>query len=124
MQNLDDGNQRTPINWRAILIAVAICFVLGFMLGGLFGAVFFSIAMIAGSSALEAVDSPVVIGLGFAIGIIPVICGAIFLGRQIKERLQTHAFLFAMINAMISGLFMLIPSETGVTWTDIGYCIL
>ena len=83
-----------------------------------------SIAMVVGPSVTTYIANPVLMIAGFVVGFIPSVVGAVYLGRAIESRWLGHAIIYSLVNILISGLFMLIPSESGTSWTDIGYCAL
>ena len=113
-----------PIKWRILIFAVMISFGIAFILGAGLGITFFAIAYAIGPSFTTYVDSTAFNIFGFAIGLIPEAGGAFYLGRNIMSRWFTHGVIYAMSNFLITCLFMLIPSESGNTWTDIGFCVL
>ncbi len=114
----------TPLNWRAIFVAIAIWFVIGCVVGVGWGMVAFPLAMTIGPSIESYIDSPVLVVIGFIVGLIPTAIGAIYLGRQLESRLLTHSILYSFSNILISAPFMLIPSEAGNFWTSFAYCVL
>ncbi len=113
-----------PINWRILILAVLISFGFTFILGAGLGITFFAIAYAIGPSFTTYVNSTAFNIFGFAIGLIPEAGGAFYLGRNIMSRWFTHGVIYAMSNFLIACLFMLIPSESGITWADIGFCVL
>jgi len=83
-----------------------------------------SLTFAAGSSITTYIDSPILMVAGFVVGFIPSIVGAFYLGKTIESRWLTHAIIYSVADLLILCLFMLIPSESGTSWTDIGYCAL
>lgn len=123
-QSLQDNSVAAPLHWRSILIAIAICFGVGLVVGIGFGIVCVTLAFTVGLSATTYMDSPILTVAGFIVGFIPSVVGAFYLGRQIESRWLTHACIYSIGNLLITGLFILIPTESGTSWTDIGYCAL
>jgi ABC-type methionine transport system permease subunit len=123
-QGLQDQTVSTPLNWRAILIAIAICFGVGWIVGGGWAILGMTLVFAAGSSATTYLDSPILMVTGFIVCFIPSVVGAFYLGQKTESRWLAHALVYSFANLFISCLFMLIPFESGITWTDIGYCVL
>jgi len=121
---LQDRPVMTPLNWRAILIAIAISFGVSCVLGIGCGIMAISLTFAAGSSITTYIDSPILMVAGFVVGFIPSIVGAFYLGKTIESRSLTHTIIYSVADLLILCLFMLIPSESGTSWTDIGYCAL
>ena len=114
----------TPLNWQAIVIAVAICFGVGLVVGFGWGLMAMVFALAVGPSAVTYFENPIFMVAGFTVGFVPSIAGALYLGSQIQSRWLVHAMIYSAANFLISIPFMLIPSEIETSWTDVGYCVL
>jgi len=123
-QSLQRHSVATPLNWRTILLAIAICFGVDLVVGIGWGIVCVTFAFAVGPSITTNFDGPILMVAGFIVGFIPSVVGAFYLGRQVESRWLAHAFIYSTANLLITCLFMLIPSETGTSWTDIGYCVI
>ena len=121
---LQDRPVTTRLNWRAIMVAIAICLGVGCIVGIACGMVAISLSFAVGSSITPYIDSPILMVAGFVVGFIPSIVGAFYLGKKIESRWLSHAIIYSVADFLTSCLFMLIPTESGTSWTDIGYCAL
>ena len=123
-QILQDHSVAARLNWHAILIAIAICLGVSLIVGFGFGIVCVILSFTIGLSVTTYLDSQILTFAGFVAGFIPSVVGAFYLGQTIESRWLTHACIYSFANLLITVLFMLIPSESGNSWTEIGYCVL
>lgn len=112
------------LNWRAIIVATAICFGVGCVIGFAWGVMAFAIVATASPSVENPVDHPAWPVAGFIVGLMPSIVGAAYLGRQLKSKWWMHGIAYAILNFLISVTFMLIPFEEGTSLAEIGYSLL
>ena len=123
-QCLQDQSVSSPLNWHTLLTAIAICFGVGCVVGVGWGIMAITLVFVAGPSINTYLDSPILVVAGFIVGFIPSVVGALYLGRRIESRWLAHALFYSFANLLITCLFMLIPFESGTSWTDMGYCAL
>ena len=123
-QSLQDQSVATPLNWRTILIAIAICFGVGWIVGIGWAIMGMTLAFAAGPASFTYFDSSILVVAGFVVGFIPPVVGAFYLGRRIESRWLGNALIYSTANLLITFLFILIPPEFGISWTDITYCAL
>jgi hypothetical protein len=112
------------LNWRAIIVATAICFGVGCAIGIAWGVIAFAIVATASPSVENPVDHLVWPVAGFIVGLLPSIVGAAYLERQLESKWWMHGAAYAILNFLISVTFMLIPTEEGTSLAEIGYSLL
>jgi hypothetical protein len=112
------------MNWRAVIIAAVICFGVGCVIGIAWGVMAFAIVVTNGPSVENIADHPAWPVAGFIVGLIPSMVGAAFLGKQLESKWLMHGVAYALLNVLISAIFILIPSEEGISLGDIWYSLL
>lgn len=123
-QRLQDKSVSQRLNWRVIMISIVICFGVGCVVAIGFGLIAFAFAIALGSSITTNFGSSIFMVAGFIAGFVPSVVSGFYLGRHIESRWLAHAIIFSISNLLITCLFLLIPSESGTTLTDIAYCVL
>lgn len=107
-----------------MLIAFAISLLAGMALGFLFVLVGFAAYTAAPDSANAFYDSPLAALVGFVVGLIPVVIGAVFLTRTVRLRPYLHVTLFGILNVLIAAVSIPFFPDDPITTSDVAYLLV
>jgi hypothetical protein len=114
-------NAIQDIDWRAIAISNVISLIAGAVIGFGWGIIGLVVFATSGEEGIEVVLSPVGYIVGFIVSLIPVVIGVNHLLQSVAYDELKHCILFAVVNLIISFLFIFAAGDYDFAWHDILY---